>query len=399
MDCGAVAAYRKAARKAKKVAVVDNTALARPKVPAMLWLRRIALACGVLAATMWSGGLAAGPVEDALSLVAQGRYAEARALLRPLMEREPDAPEVRLLLGVLHAREGNYAEAIAVFERLREDHSAMFEAHNNLAVLYAKLGRLEDARAALVAAVELKPDAVVYANLGDVYMKLAERAYERAHTLQAAQDAASKDGGQVAARSEPEEAPVAPAAVEAATEDEVQPPPAQAQQPESAEEREEAPERASVESCVHAGWFRESDAAYEAAAWMRARGATQIQVRSEEQQIIKNYQVYLPPAPSRDAARALGVELRDKGVSDIWIIDRGEKANGISLGVFRSKGNTSRRVAELEKLGYSVLTTANTTTVTGYVVEARAGGDPSAFDDDWKTTFPEQAIRYVDCAD
>ena len=97
--------------------------------------------------------------------------------------------------------------------------------------------------------------------------------------------------------------------------------------------------------------------------------------------------------------RRAATELRDKGVSDIWIIDRGEKANGISLGVFRSKGNTSRRVAELEKLGYSVLTTANTTTVTGYVVEARAGGDPSAFDDDWKTTFPEQAIRYVECAD
>ena len=288
----------------------------------MVWLRRIALACGVLAATMWSGGLAAGPVDDALSLVAQGRYAEARALLRPLLEREPDAPEVRLLLGVLHAREGNYTEAIAVFERLREDHSAMFEAHNNLAVLYAKLGRLDDARAALVAAVELKPDAVVYANLGDVYMKLAERAYESARTLQAARDAAPEDSGQVATRSEPKETPVAPAAVEVATEEGMQTPPAQVQQPESAEEREEAPEQASVESCTHAGWFRESDAAYEAAAWMRARGATQIQVRSEEQQIIKNYQVYLPPAPSRDAAKALGAELRDKGISDIWIIDR-----------------------------------------------------------------------------
>ena len=55
----------------------------------------------------------------------------------------------------------------------------MFEAHNNLAVLYARVGRLDDAREALVAALELRPDAVVYANLGDVYMKLAERAYQR----------------------------------------------------------------------------------------------------------------------------------------------------------------------------------------------------------------------------
>ena len=88
-----------------------------------------------------------------------------------------------------------------------------------------------------------------------------------------------------------------------------------------------------------------------------------------------------------------------KASSDIWIIDRGERTNGISLGVFRNKGNVSRRVAEMEKLGYSVLITANTTTVTYHVVEARADGDPAAFDDDWKTTFPEQAIRYVDCGD
>ena len=93
----------------------------------------------MLAAAVWPGVLAAGPIEDALSLVAQGRHAEARALLEPLLEREPDAPDVRLLLGVLHAREGNYAEAITVFERLRDDQPTMFEVHNNLAVLYAKL--------------------------------------------------------------------------------------------------------------------------------------------------------------------------------------------------------------------------------------------------------------------
>ena len=174
----------------------------------MARLRRVALACGMLAAAVWPGALAAGPIEDALSLVAQGRHAEARALLEPLLEREPDAPDVRLLLGVLHAREGNYAEAITVFERLRDDQPAMFEAHNNLAVLYAKLDQLDDAREALVAALKLKPDAVVYANLGDVYMKLAERAYERAQSLQVAQDAATEASGQAVARSEPEETPV-----------------------------------------------------------------------------------------------------------------------------------------------------------------------------------------------
>ena len=71
----------------------------------------------------------------------------------------------------------------------------MFEAHNNLAVLYARQGRLDDAREALVAALELRSDAVVYANLGDVYMKLAERAYQRAHELRD-QDVAALEGSE-----------------------------------------------------------------------------------------------------------------------------------------------------------------------------------------------------------
>ena len=132
---------------------------------------------------------------------------------------------------------------------------------------------------------------------------------------------------------------------------------------------------------------------------MRARGAVAIQVRSEEQQVIKNYQVYLPPASSREAAAATARELRDKGVDDLWIIDRGEQIHGISLGVFRNKRYMSRRVAELEKLGYAVATTANTRTATEFAVEARSGGDRSAFDDAWKTAFPEQPIRTIDCAD
>ena len=346
---------------------------------------------------VWSGALAAGPIEDALSLVAQERYAEARELLEPLLEREPDTPGVRLLLGVLHAREGNFVEAIAVFESLRNDHPSMFEAHNNLAVLYAKLGRLDDARKALVAAVDLNPDAVVYANLGDVYMKLAERAYERAHALRVVDDPAPAESEEPVALSEPEATPVEPVAVETTKED-VQASPTEPQQPEIPEEPEAVPAQALSEGCVHVGWFKDRASADEAAAWMRSRGAEEVEVGEEEQQVIKNYQVYLPPASSREAATAVARELGDKGVGDIWIIANGPQANGISLGVFRSKQNMTRRVAELETLGYSVTTTANMKSVTEYAVEARAGSDRSAFDDAWKAKFPEFAIRYADCA-
>ena len=377
---------------------MDSTALGQPKVPTLARLRGAALACVVLTAAVWPSALSAGPVEDALSLVAQERYAEARALLEQLLQREPDRPGVRLLHGVLHAREGNFIEAIAVFEGLRDDHPTMFEAHNNLAVLYAKLGRLEDARRVLVAALELKPEAVVYANLGDVYMKLAERAYERAHTLRVVDTPAPLESEPAAATPEQEATPVEPSVVQA-TKEETQAPDIHSQEPENPAEPEAVSAQVLGEDCVHAGWFRERASADEAAAWMQARGAEAVKVRQEEQEVIRNYQVYLPPASSREAAKAMAGELRDKGVEDIFVISSGPQTNGISLGVFRNKGYMTRRVAELETLGYAVTTTANMGTVTEYAVGARAAIDRSGFDDAWKTAFPDVAIQYVDCAD
>ena len=179
---------------------MDSTAYAQQKVRLAPWLRRAALACGLLTATAhWSGALADVSIADALSLVGQGRFAEAREILEPMLRQQPDSPDVRLLHGVLEARQGNLADAVVVFEGLRTDHPTMFEAHNNLAVLYARVGRLDDARDALVAASELRPDPVVYANLGDVYMKLAERAYKRAHELRDA-DLATAGGGRTSLR-------------------------------------------------------------------------------------------------------------------------------------------------------------------------------------------------------
>ena len=443
----------------------------------MTWLRRAAIACGVLGPMVCTGALADGPVDDALSLVAQERHAEARKAIEDMLARNPDAPGVRLLQGVLHAREGNLVEAVAIFEGLRNDHPTMFEAHNNLAVLYAKLGRLDDARKALVGALEMRPDAVIYANLGDVYMKLAERAYERAHEIRIEQEAAAVEGGEADAASQAEAAPAEPPAAQPAEEEEVaalaavpvepevvevpvipvepetieesesadepevleeaeiSEEPEVVEEPESAEEPEvleetEIPEEPEVveepeslaepevveepvipeepeetvvlaarENCIQTGWFDDREVADEAAAWLREQGAEAVAVRSEEQQIIKNYQVYLPPAENREAAVATVRALRGKGVEDLWIIDRGERIYGVSLGVFRNKRYMSRRVAEVEKLGYVVMTTANMRTATEYTVDAQAGGERAAFDEAWKSAFPEHEIRDVDCAD
>ena len=349
----------------------------------------------------WSGALANDPVADALSLVSQKRYGEAREALEPMLEQEPDSVNVQLLHGVLLAREGKIAEAVSIFESLRNDHPAMFEAQNNLAVLYARLGRLDDAREALVAALELRSDAVVYANLGDVYMKLAERAYQRAHELRD-KDLAALDGSeQAAADSEPAGTAGEPPAAAAVTDEEqaLATELSDSEETQGAAEPEAAAAQAASAICVSAGWFKEQAAADEAAEWMRSAGAEAVEVRHEEQQVIRNYQVYLPPASSREAAVALAGDLRDKGVEDVWIINSGALINGVSLGVYRNKRYMSRRVAELEKLDFSVTSTANMKTVTEYAIEARTSGDHAALEDGWNAEFQEYAIRRVDCAE
>ena len=525
----------------------------------MAWRRRALIAFGVLAATLlWSGPLASDQIDDALSLVAQERYPEARAALDALLEREPEAPRVRVLHGILLAREGNFIDAIAIFEGLRDERPDMFEAYNNLAVLYAGLGRLDVARRALIAAVELKSDAVLYANLGDVYMRLAQRAYARARELSFEDAAATERGGDADAAAV---YPVTPGEsfVAAATEDGEQEPVAAPQEAEGAGESPPAsadpagaavadpvgaasadpvgaasadpvgaasadpvgaasadpvgaasadpagaasadPAGAAVADpvgaasadpagaasadpavaasadpagaaaadlavaasadpavaasadpagaaaadravaasadpvgaasadpvdaasadpvgaasadlavaasadpvgavCVRAGTFKDILTATEVAKWVQTHGARVLAIRHEQHETFSNNRVYLPAASSRAAAAATVGELRGRGVSDVAVILKGPLTNAVSLGVFRKESNMRRRVAELETLGYSVSTVANTRVEDEFAIEARADGDGAAFDDAWTAAFPGQPIRSIDCDD
>jgi tetratricopeptide (TPR) repeat protein len=58
------------------------------------------------------------------------------------------------------------------------------EPYNNLATLYAKHGRYTEAREALETAIKANPNyGLAYENLGDLYLRLADSAYQRAHDL------------------------------------------------------------------------------------------------------------------------------------------------------------------------------------------------------------------------
>jgi Flp pilus assembly protein TadD len=97
-----------------------------------------------------------------------------------LADRPSDAG-LRFLHGVLLSETGRSAEAVPVFERMTEDYPDLPEPYNNLAVLHAAAGQLDRARSLLEVALRLDPAyRTAHENLGDVFVRLAQRAYEAA---------------------------------------------------------------------------------------------------------------------------------------------------------------------------------------------------------------------------
>lgn len=398
--------------------------------------------------TMPSGG--DGALERALLLAAEERDSKAREVLDPLLQRDPDHTRARLLHGVLRAREGRVSHAIEIFETLRRDNPDMFEPYNNLAVLYTVEGRLDDARKILLESLERRPDALTYANLGEVYAKLAHDANERARELDAAVVASlTREAAPVSASSEasPDPAQTGPRNVDAqsgrsfegprraGTETEVpdRRPPYPTPEPQGAapepvnpvaapstmasgalppntrtgSARGAATETIAAASkdastpgafCADAGGFRGRRAVADAVRWLRSFGAEVIEVRLEGRRIAGSYRVYLPPFESYQQADAKLREIRDRGLRDVAVISDGDLANGISFGVYKNVDNVHRRVAALEELGQPVRWRAADEEVVGeYVIKARAGGSPATLDVAWTPQFPEQPIRVVDC--
>ena len=345
------------------------------------------------------------PFQRALSLAAQKRYADAWQVLGPMLEREPGHARGRVLHGVLRAHEGRVGEAIEIFEMLRREHPEMSEPYNNLAVLYALEGRLEAAREALLATLERHPDPIAYANLGDVYTKLARRAYERAREL---------EGGGVAS-GDLETAFAMPAPPEGPSQGTGAPKPAATQDAamESSKVMEDAQALAAPRAregstgagsatgsafCARAAGFAGRRAVAEAALWLQSHGAEVLEVSHANRPTSGTYRVYLPPFATPNEAQVKLREVRDRGIRDVAVIRTGALENGISFGVYRNEANARKRVTALARLGYSVQSQAEgMERAEGYTIKARAAGAVVAFEVAWKSQFPERPLQVVDC--
>lgn len=367
---------------------------------------RAGIACGVAVTVLCAVAAAADdPARHVVSLISQGKYAEARSALDPLLTGDPSAPRLRLADGILRAKEGKTSEAIVVFEQLRSDRPDMFEPLNNLAVLYARQGRLEAARSVLTDALERHPNATAYANLGDVYRSLAERAYARARDLGVG---AMPGPGTVrispgsASLAEPVgEVPLRPAATPPSPSTKTNEGPLALVARDSDDaalvpSAKPAAPSASSQRCLHAGRFKDRAAATRSAEWLKLHGAELLEIRHEKRRVVKNYRVYLPAGPNARTAATLK-ELRGRGLRDVAIIAKGPMAGRISLGLYKSADNAKDRVAQLKKLGYAAKSAANARTLIEHAVRARTGGDRSAFDTAWNARFPGNPVRYIDC--
>lgn len=131
-----------------------------------------------------TAAVAAGAVEEAQTLMAQGQYDQALKKVEGQLKSSPQDAEARFMRGLILVKLNRGPEAIKVFADLTRDYPQLPEPYNNLAVLYAQQGDYEKARDALEAALATHPSyATAHENLGDIYAALAGAAYNRALTL------------------------------------------------------------------------------------------------------------------------------------------------------------------------------------------------------------------------
>lgn len=130
-------------------------------------------------------------LKEARELLAQKRYDEAIAKLVALNRERPREPQARFLKSVAESESGKPDAALATLQSLAADFPELPEVHNNLAVLYASRGSLDLAKSELELAISSSPDyAPAIENLGDVYVRLAARQYERAIAIEKGKGAA-----------------------------------------------------------------------------------------------------------------------------------------------------------------------------------------------------------------
>ena len=141
-----------------------------------LW-RPILAAALALAAT----SAAAQEAREIDKLFRAGDTAAAMQRVDKAIAEKPRDAALRFQRAVMLTELQRTNEAIDALNKLIEDFPDLPEPYNNLAVLLAAQGKIDSARDLLETALRHDPGyAVAHENLGDVFVRLAQREFERA---------------------------------------------------------------------------------------------------------------------------------------------------------------------------------------------------------------------------
>jgi len=168
-------------------------------MPGTRFLLGIALAAGMVSASPTlskAHAQSVAPAEsasahaEALKIYRAGERSRALARVDKALNTDPKDTQLRFLRGVLLTELGRRDDAILLFRQMIQDFPELPEPYNNLAVLQASGGDLDSARETLEAATRVLPSyGLAHENLGDIYLRLAQRAWEHAEFLNPAQAA------------------------------------------------------------------------------------------------------------------------------------------------------------------------------------------------------------------
>lgn len=121
------------------------------------------------------------PLQEVRRLLRAEQPALAIQQAEQALQEQPQNAQLRFLQGVAQSQAGQNEAAQATFLALAQAYPELPEPYNNLAVLYAATGELDLARTALESALRIHPSyATALRNLGDVYARLAGRAWQQA---------------------------------------------------------------------------------------------------------------------------------------------------------------------------------------------------------------------------
>lgn len=131
-----------------------------------------------------SQALHADELQDATQLFKQGQHTPALNRVNNYLTGKPRDAQGRFLKGLILTEQGKTTDAIKMFSDLTQDYPELPEPYNNLAVLYASQNQYDKAKSSLEMAIRTHPSyATAHENLGDIYAKMASKAYDRALQL------------------------------------------------------------------------------------------------------------------------------------------------------------------------------------------------------------------------